>query len=130
MFRTFPEHALDNLFPVNSKPYHRFSYLGFVVDLKPFHHTNFEGTTHSVEEYTIGRGEMEDRLILLISPAISCNQLMKFISQIQVHKHCDNTNAVTTALGRTYRSSKCRLMCGNFEHTAAWMPRGKKKWLY
>lgn len=28
--------------------------------------------THSVEEYTIGRGEMEDLLILLISPAMSC----------------------------------------------------------
>lgn len=33
---------------------------------------DFEDITHSVEEYTIGRGEMVDLLILLISPAMSC----------------------------------------------------------
>lgn len=31
-----------------------------------------EEDAYSVEEYRIGRGEMEDLLILLISPAISC----------------------------------------------------------
>lgn len=43
-----------------------------------------ENTTHSVDEYMIGRGEMEDRLILLMSPAMSC--LMKLSRDLSTKK--------------------------------------------
>ena len=57
--------------------------------------------TYSVEEYTVGSKDMEDRLILLMSPAISCWVFTNLYFETQlfsqkIHKYIDMVEMILT----------------------------------
>lgn len=107
MFWALPQHALNNLFPVAWNPYHIFGPRELISYIQTTKLTMIRGFTqekktaclllwvlivdkwncnklgkdnpYSEDEYTIGRGEMVDLFILLMSPAISCSSKYLYI---------------------------------------------------
>lgn len=80
MFWTLPQHALNNLLPVMFKTFHLYldreqspmNCVRLIFEMTLRFCLGFGENTYNVDEYRIGSGEMEDLLILLISPAMSC----------------------------------------------------------